>query len=270
MKVYCNGDLIEKQRLGEIFEPGFLFGWGVFEPLRVYGQSIPFLGEHVQRLNGALSMLGLDAVTIGWEKTIKDVIAENNVKDAYVRITAYKKRKGTGLLIYADSFTYYEDAIYEKGFTALISPYKRNSAELASKVKGLSYLQNRLSWFEAQKKQKDEALVLDEQGYIVGGSRSNLFVVKDSCLISPQGAFSGITRKAVLAIAKEKGIVVKEAPLRVEDLTYCSEAFITSALMEIMPLVECEGKKIGNGSPGELTRAVHSEYRKLVCAYTFL
>ena len=267
MKVYCNGELISRETISEVFEPGFLFGWGIFEPLRTYGGNIPFLGEHLKRLDRSLELLGIEKVELDWEKTIRDLLSENALDDAYVRITAYKKRKGTGLLIYADIFSYYTKETYEKGFDSLISSYKRNADEVSSKVKSLSYLQNRLSWLEAQKAKKGEALVLNQDDHLVGGSRSNLFIVKDTHIVTPSlesGAFDGVTRRAVMKITQDLNLAVKEEKIKMEDINSCEEAFLTSALMEVMPLIECEEKTIGDGKPGNSTLKILSEYRNAV------
>jgi len=266
MKVFVNGELKDRDSLAEIFEPGFLFGWGVFEPFRVYKGKIPFFNAHTQRLYRSLTLLGIEQTAVDWPAVVADLLSENKLEDAYVRITVYKKRKGTGAVAYADKFEYYTPKIYDKGFSAIISPYRREVNEINKKVKSLSYLQNRLSWFEAQKRKKDEALVLNSKGFLIGGSRSNIFLVKDGKIITPShecGAFSGITREAVLQISKEFNIEVSEEEITPKALFTCSEVFITSALMEIMPLVECEGRKIGEGVPGEITLKILSRYRSV-------
>jgi branched-subunit amino acid aminotransferase/4-amino-4-deoxychorismate lyase len=172
----------------------------------------------------------------------------------------------TGVIIYTDKFGYYPTETYEKGFNAIISPYKRNSQNPFYQIKSLSYLENRLSWYEAQKQNKDEALVLNEKENLVGGSRSNLFIVKNEEVLTPplaSGAFYGITRKAVIRALKISRIKVKEKDIAPEDLYSCEEAFLTSALLEIMPLVECEGKKIARGKPGEISLKVISVYKNM-------
>ncbi|MDD3296879.1 MAG: aminotransferase class IV [Candidatus Omnitrophica bacterium] len=267
MKVYCNGDIINKDQIKEIFEPGFLFGWGVYEPFRVYNRSISFLTEHIERLNSSLEKIGIEKVTLDWSKAIKDLLVENNLTDAYVRITAYKKRKGTGILIYADNFGYYKPETYNKGFSSVISPYKRNPQEVTSQIKSLSYLSNRLSWFSAQKVKKDEALVLNIEGGLAGGARSSIFLVKGNEIITPPsscGGFSSVTAKAVRKIAQYLGLTFKEEKVKIKDIYSCDEAFLTSALLEIMPLVECEQRPIGSGEPGSVTGKILEEYRKLL------
>ncbi|MBP7089170.1 MAG: aminotransferase class IV [Candidatus Omnitrophica bacterium] len=267
MKIYLNGDLTDKEKLEELLEPGFLFGWGVFETLRTYQTKIPFLAEHTKRLNNSLKLLGLEEAKQDWEKIIKNLLSINSLKDAYVRITAYKKRSTTGLIIYADKFSYYNATTYEKGMKALVSSQVRYPKDICSKVKSISYLQNRISWLEAQKAKKDEALLLNPERFLAGGSRSNLFLVRDKKIYTPlveDGAFDGITKRVIKDIAESLDLVVKEKSLTTKDLFNCEEAFITSTLMEVMPLVECNDKKIGKGIPGEITFKILSEYRKML------
>ena len=95
MKVYLNSKLIEKEDSSEIFEPGFLFGWGVFEPLRVYQGKVCFLKQHIERLESSLKLLDIEPVNLDWQKEINKLLKENNLSEAYLRITVYKKRKGT-------------------------------------------------------------------------------------------------------------------------------------------------------------------------------
>ena len=170
------------------------------------------------------------------------------------------------MIIYTDKFSYYTPQTYEKGFNSIVASQRRFKS-ICSKIKSLSYLENRSSWFQAQKAKKDEALVLNEQNILVGGSRSNLFLVKNKEIFTPSlesGAFCGVTRTAVIVLAKNLGFVVKEDNLSLDSLYSADEAFITSSLMEVMPLFECEDKKIGTGKPGEITLKLLTEYRKLL------
>jgi len=264
MKLYINGQIKENQT-PEIFEPGFLFGWGVFEPLRIYKGKIPFLENHTKRLNQSLELLGIEKISLDWESILKNLLKENNLEDAYARIAAYKKRKGTGVIIYVANFTYYTPETYNKGFKAIISTHKRDELDIASKVKSFSYLNNRLAWLEAQKQGADEALILNKQGFLVGGARSNLFLVSDKKILTPSlesGAFCGITRNIVIEIAKDSNISLEERGLTPDDAYNASEAFMTSSLMEVMPLIQLDENKIFEGSPGAITLKLLSEYRK--------
>jgi branched-chain amino acid aminotransferase len=267
MKIFCNGALVEKDTLSEVFEPGFLFGWGVFETLRAYQGKVPFLDSHIRRLNKGLSLLSIDAAQCDFKNTIGELLTINSLKDAYVRITAYKKRESTGVIIYVDKFGYYSASAYEKGFTGILSPYRRNAKNIFSQIKSLSYLENRMSWHWAQSADKDEALVLNEEGFLAGGARSNLFIVKDNEVITPSkacGALSGITRAVIIEALSTLKIPVKEQSVSADALFFCDEAFLTSSLLEVMPLVEYENKIIGNGKVGTITSTVLEKYRNLL------
>lgn len=269
MKVYANGSVVDKDRVSEVFEPGFLFGWGVFEVLRAYGREVPHLDLHMERLNKSLQLLGIEAPDTDFGKEIESLIETNNVDDAYIRITVYKKRKGSGVLIYADKFGYYPPEMYEKGFRAVISPYSRNSHGIFSRVKSLSYLENRMSWYQAQKAGCDEAVVLSLEGFLAGGARSNLFFVKGGEAFTPSlqdGAFDGVTRKIVIKILAGMGVKLHQEKIAVEQLFSCDEAFLTSSLLEVMPLVECEGKALGKSCPGKLALEVGRKYKQIIQA----
>ena len=163
-------------------------------------------------------------------------------------------------------FDYYTSEVYTKGFSAIVSPHKRDQNSINCKVKSLSYLENRLSWFEAQKRKKSEALVLNQRNEVAGGARSNLFLLREGDALTPSleaGAFEGITKREVMAILNDLDIEVKEKSLSTEDIFNCQEAFLTSSLLEVMPLVELEDKPIGKGTPGALTQKVHSRYKEL-------
>ena len=267
MKVYINGEFKDKDNLGDMFEPGFLFGWGVFEPLRVYAGKIVFLEEHIHRLNNSARMVSLDVPKIDWETVINQSVKENNLSDAYVRLSVYKKRKGTGIIVYADNFAYYGANAYHNGFSSTISIIRRDETDISCKVKTISYLNNRLAWAQAQGKGKDEALMINSRHHLSGGSRSNLFLINDDLIVTPRledGAFCGITRQIVMGILSAMDLKIKEKKISVDELMAAQEAFITSSLLEVMPLVSCDDKPIGNGKPGKITTSIHAKYKEKI------
>jgi branched-chain amino acid aminotransferase len=267
MKVFHNNQIVEKDSFADMFEPGFLFGWGVFETIRVYGKVVPFLELHIERLNKGIKLLGLEAVDFDFKAKIEELLKLNELDNAYIRITAYKKRKSTGIIIYADKFGYYGSSSYEKGFKAILSPYCRNARGVFSRIKSLSYVENRMGWFQAQKMDKDEALVSNLEGFLVGGARSNLFFVKGAKVITPSlshGAFPGITKQIMFKVIRDLCLEVKEDVVTTEDLFSCDEAFLTSSLLGVMPLVEYEGRSLGKGVSGEVTRGILSRYKKMI------
>jgi len=263
MKVYYDGCIVDREEVSEVFEPGFLYGWGVFEAMRVYQGKIPLIEKRINRLIQSAQVIGLNPEEIDYKKAVLKMLSANNLNNAYVRITLYKRRKQTGTLIYVDSLGYYPASLCGKGFSALISSYKRDPESLNSKIKSLSRLENQLAWNEAKNKNKGEALLFNRHGFLAGGSRSNVFLVKDSAVITPSlgcGAFNGITRAVVIELCKNKGINFLEKKITKNEIFSAEEAFITSSLLEVMPLIECDGINISDGSEGGITRMISSAY----------
>lgn len=268
MKVYLNGNLVKSESIEDLLEPGFLFGWGVFETVRVYKGKPAFLDEHLCRLKFGCTKVLIKFPEVDFAQEIKKLLLANSLlEDAYCRITLFKKRKSTGVSIYVSAFAYYTAKDYQKGFKAILAPFQRNSSYPLIGVKATSYLENRLAWAYAQKEKKDEAIFLNQDGFLAEGSRTNVFFVKEKKIFTPSlkcGLLAGITREKVIKAIKQLGLVLKEGKFSLEDLKKAEEAFLTSSLMEVMPLVEMDGKKIGLGSAGRVTLNILEKYRKLI------
>jgi len=150
---------------------------------------------------------------------------------------------------------------------AIASTIRRNSQSPLSRLKSTSYLESILARQEAREAGVDEALCLDEKGFLAEGSMSNIFLVADGRLKTPgydSGILPGITRQTVLELATKLGIDILECNIRLDELFQAQEAFFTGSLIEVMPLTEIEGKPIGSGKPGSVTRRLIEAYRRLV------
>ncbi len=267
MKIYLNGTYREKNEVKELLEPGFLFGWGVFETLRVYKGKPAFLDDHLERLKKGAETILLKFPDVDYAGTIRILLTENGLEDAYLRISLFKQRDETGTLIYVDRFTYYPEESYQKGCTLTVSPLRRHPESIYLKVKSISYLESRLAWAYAQEKKKDEAIFLSTDGSIQEGSRSNIFFVKHGAILTPSlacGILNGITRRQTIQIIKNLKLPLHEGTYTLSDLVGADEAFITSSLMEIMPVREVEGTAIGKGGAGRISLDLLQEYRQVV------
>ncbi len=268
MNVFLNNNLYAKEELSELLEPGFLFGWGVFETMRARNGNIVHQTEHLRRLEAGLKTLGIAVPDVDIPQTVVDLLAANDLcsTDAYIRITAYKKRKGTGCIIYTDRFGYYPPESYQRGFTAVLSGYPRGDREEFRAVKSLSYGYNRLAWLSAQEQGKDEALVVNNQGVVIGGARSNLFLVRGNEVVTPKkssaGFFCGIIQEKVCEVISQMSLPLTEREISPQDIKNSDEAFLTSSLLYVMPLVEFEGVPLSGGKPGEMTRRILERYRE--------
>ncbi len=263
MKLYSNGSFSSEGNPKELLEPGFLFGWGVFETIRVYQRKPAFLSEHVQRLEKSCRKLFLEFPDCCIPSILEKLLDENQLDDAYCRVTVYKRREGAGILIHVAPFAYYQSGESDQGVSAVIAPFRRYSANPFLGLKLISYCENRIAWRIAQDKKAEEALMLNENDFLTGGSRSSIFFVKDGVLCTPSlacGVFPGITRERVLAISKRIGLFCKEGEFKPEDLTKAQEVFLTSSLMEIMPLVYIQGCAFTAKNPGIWTKKLHSLY----------
>ena len=171
------------------------------------------------------------------------------------------------MLILAGHYQPYPKEVYEKGFRAVVSSIHRNSGSPISRLKSANYLESLLARQEARAAGVNEALCLNEKGFLAEASMSNIFLVVDDGLKTPapeSGILPGVTRQTVLELAGELGIGIVEGELEVEELWRAREAFLTGSLIEVMPLTEVDGSLIRDGRPGPVTRSLMDEYHRLV------
>ncbi|MBM3149864.1 MAG: hypothetical protein FJZ88_07570, partial [Chloroflexi bacterium] len=157
--------------------------------------------------------------------------------------------------------------VYQNGYKAVISSHRRNSQSPLSQIKSTCCLENVLAIQEAKASGFDEALILNEKGMLAEGSTCNIFMVKDRTLVTPtlqSGALPGITREAVLELARSLQIKAEEREVHPEELTQADEVFRTSSILEIMPITYLSEKPIGSGKPGPITQKIMSTYKELV------
>ncbi len=282
--IYLNGNLVLRTEAKlSPFNFGFLYGYGAFETMRSYNGSIFRLDSHLARLHQAAKTLGIayELSAFNLEKACHDVLKANDLSDARLRLTLTLGEgdiipspdtcSGITIFIAARKLTPIPAKTYQRGYKAILSSSRRNSCSPLAKLKTTSYLENFLARQEAKDAHVDEALLLNEKGFVCEGSRTNIFLVSCQMLITPSiesGALPGITREVVLELAKSLGIktLVKQAELG--ELLTATEAFLTSSTIEVMPLTRLDNKPVGSGKPGPVTRQLMSSYRKLVADAT--
>ena len=276
--VYLNGKLIPRSQTRiSALDYGFLYGYGLFETMRAYGGRVFRLDSHLNRLAQSARVLGISIEVLELKSAVMDTIQANKLSEARIRITV---SIGEGemtpdlstcnrptVLILAENYQPYPGRVYRKGFRAVVSVIRRNSQSPLSLLKSTSYLESILARQEARAAGVDEALCLNEKGFLAEGSMSNIFLVADGILKTPgceSGVLPGITRQTVLELAPKLGIDTLECDIRLDELFQAREAFFTSSLIEVMPLTEIGGKLIGSGRPGSVTKRFMAAYRKLV------
>jgi branched-chain amino acid aminotransferase len=283
--IYLNGRLTprSKARLSP-FDLGFLYGYGLFETMRAYQGHIFRLDRHLARLRHSAQSLGLTHSILNvvegrqsLEAACMETLEANKLQDARLRLTVSAGEgdmtpdpgtcSNSTVLVTAQNIVPLPPEKHESGFKAALSSVRRNSQSPLSQIKSTCYMENILARMAARAAGCDEAILLNEQGYLAEGSTTNIFLVNKGELITPSlenGVLPGITREAVLEIARATNIKTLERQVELKELIEAEEAFITNSILELMPLTWFDGKPIGTGKPGQLTRELLAAYRKLV------
>jgi len=283
--VYLNGQLKHRfeARLSP-FDHGFLYGYGLFETMRAYDGHIFRLDSHLTRLGCSAESVGLTHSILTTEEGKQSLKAAclatleaNELRDARVRLTVsagegdMTPETGTGseptVLITARKLDPLPPEKYVTGFKAVVSFLRRNSQSPLSRLKSTCYMENILARTAARATGYDEAIFLNEQGYLAEGSTTNIFLVSNGELITPSfesGVLPGITREAVLEMARNLNIKATERWVELRELIEAEQAFLTNSILELVPLVSVEGRPIGSGKPGKVTGDLLFAYRKLV------
>jgi branched-chain amino acid aminotransferase len=211
---------------------------------------------------------------------IKAVIATlraNKLRNAYIRLVVTRGEGDLGLdprkcpkptiFIIADKIALYPERFYKEGLQIVTVPTPRNINEaLNPQIKSLNYLNNILAKIEATNAGAEEAIMLNSQGYVAECTGDNIFIVKTGALFTPPtyaGILKGITRGAVLDLARKADIQTKEDMLTRHDLFNADECFLSGTAAEIIPVVRIDGRTIGSGSPGRITLKLLADFRKL-------
>jgi len=282
LKVYVNGNFVpQEQAVTSIYDHGFLYGDGVFEGIRAYNGRVFRLDEHIDRLYDSASALMLDIPLSkdGMKEAILETLRVNGLTDAYIRpiisrgigdlgLDPRKCEKPNVFIISQPWDAMYGD-LYEDGLTAVTVTVRRNAPEsLSPNIKSLNYLNNILAKIEANYKGGDEAIILDVRGNISEGSGDNIFVVKNDIIETPpvMNNLRGITRAAAIEIAHDLGYTVNETDLGLFDLYTADEIFVTGTAAEVAPITVVDGRAVGDGSVGRITKALMQGFKRLTQA----
>jgi len=279
-RVWLNGRLVAAERARvPAFDYGFLYGLGLFETMRACDAKVFRLERHLQRLAEGAHVLGLPPLPSDdvLRAAVSETLAANGLRDARVRLTVTAGpgaplpdpstcHKPTVLLV-ARPHTQQATA----GCRALIASFPTNSASPLTRLKSTCYAPYLLARQKARARGLDEALLLNERGELAECSTSNLFLLKDGALLTPDvpsGVLPGVTREAVLELATALGMRAREERLSLDALWGCDEAFVTNSLIGIVPLLAVDGRALGAGGSGETTIRLFRAYEQLVRAET--
>src|SRR6185436_7528587 len=278
MRIYVDGRLYGKDDARiSVFDHGFLYGDGVFEGIRVYEGCVFRLKEHLQRLYASAKSLALE-IPLSYEEmrqAVLDTVAANEARDAYIRLVVSRGAGDLGIdpsncakptvVIIVGGIKLYPPELHEKGVTLVTSSLRRIPLDsLDPRIKSLNYMNNILAKIEAKRAGAHEAVLLNHQGMIAECSADNLFLVTRGVLQTPDlihGALPGITRACVLELAASLGIPAVQCALAMHDVYNADEAFVTGTGAEVVAAVSADGRTIGDGRPGPITRKLVEAFR---------
>ncbi len=279
MKIWLNDRLVdEKEAKISVFDHGLLYGDGVFEGIRIYSGKIFELDAHIRRLYESAKVIRLE-IPLSRQKLVEvtqECVKANNVVDGYIRLVVTRGVGTLGLnpfvckdsqvFIIAGSIQLYPEELYEKGLKVISAATIRNHPlSVPPQVKSLNYLNNILAKIEALDRNVPEAIMYNHEGYVAEATGDNVFIVRDGIIYTPPvqaGSLTGITRGVVIRLAKKEGLTVVEKNLTRFDLYVCDELFLTGTAAEVIGVVDVDGRVIGDGKPGPITRLLREKFYK--------
>ena len=280
LKIYIDGKLYDKEDAKiSVYDHGFLYGDGVFEGIRSYGGKVFRLAEHLDRLWDSAKAIWLEVPISKQQmaKAIEDTLAVNGIEDGYIRVVVTRGAGTLGLdpnrcsspqvIVIADLISLYPEELYREGLEIVtVSVMRNHPAALSPRIKSLNYLNNILAKIEGLQAGCMEALMLNHKGEVAECTGDNLFLVRRQRLLTPPneaGILEGITRDAVIGLARGMDIEVAEVPLTKHDVYIADECFLTGTAAEVVPVVKVDSRTIGEGVPGPITRELMTRFREL-------
>jgi branched-chain amino acid aminotransferase len=280
-KIYINGKFFDKADARiSVYDHGLLYGDGVFEGIRVYDGKVFRLPQHVERLYDSARSIYLEIPLSRQQMAdaIERTVQVNQKQNGYIRVVVTRGAGSLGLdprkttdpqvIVIVDDITMYPPELYENGMEIVTAPTIRNHPNaLNPRIKSLNYLNNIMAKVEGVRAGCLEALMLNHKGEVAECTGDNIFLVKHGILKTPPtdaGILEGVTRNAVLELARAADIPVQETALTRHDVYAADECFLTGTAAEVIAVIKCDGRVIGNGKPGPITRQLRERFHTLV------
>ena len=281
LKVWMDGELVaaEEARIS-VYDHGLLYGDGVFEGIRTYQGKVFRLDKHLERLYKSAEAIQLVIPYTPQQlgTAIYETMKANGQSGAYIRLVVTRgvgdlgvdpsTAKRPTVFIITDKISLYPQQMYKKGMSIITAKTIRTPPQsLSPQVKSLNYLNNILAKIEASDAGVPEAVMLNYEGYVAECTGDNIFIVRDAKLLTPRvdsGILEGITRDCVIELASQNGIQVEQTSLLPEDLYGADECFLTGTAAEIVPVTKIDGRVIGTGPPGPITKSLIQSFHEHV------
>lgn len=273
--VYIDGKFYDKREDAKIsvWDHGFLYGDGIFEGIRVYDGKVFKFDDHLKRLFDSAKTLQIK-IPHSYDE-LKEITLETirrtGEKDCYIRLVISRGMGDLGLdpnkcpkatvVIIVDKIALFPAELYDAGVKVIIASTRKNFMEAVNPmVKSCNYLNNIMARMEASHAGVSEAIMINVHGYVTEGTADNIFVVKDGVLLTPPsaaGILVGVTRNVIMDLALKMNIPLKETMLTSHELYIADEIFLSGTAAEMIPVIEVDGRVVGDGVPGPI-------YRKLL------
>lgn len=279
MKIYIDGKFYDRKDAKiSVYDHGLLYGDGVFEGIRVYHGKVFKLKAHVERLFDSAKAIGIK-VPASQRDVAKAIVETVKLSPGceYLRPIITRGEGNLGLdprkcekpsiIIIADTISLYPKECYEIGLNvATVGTMRNHPAATNARVKSLNYLNNVMARMEATLSNCQEALMLNHKGEISECSGDNIFLVKKGEIYTPSidaGILDGITRGCVIHLARKHNIVVHQCALSRFDVYTAEECFLTGTAAEIVPVATVDGRAIGTGKAGPVTKKLLGFFKEM-------
>jgi len=280
LQIYLDGQIVpQEQAKISVFDHGLLYGDGVFEGIRAYSGRVFRLEQHLDRLYAGAHTIMLN-IPLSKQEMAEAVCATcraNDIRDGYIRLVVTRGVGDLGLdprkcptasvFIIAAQIALYPDKFYDQGLEMITCATRRVSPDaLDPALKPLNYLNNIMAKIETIHANVPEGIMLSAEGYVAECTGDNLFLVTGAGLVTPPlyvGNLAGITRGAIIELARAEGLSVREDLFRTHDVYKADEAFLTGTAAEVVPAVKVDGRLIGDGKPGPVTALLRQRFQEL-------
>ena len=278
---YVNGVFLAKDEAKiSVYDHGYLYGDGIFEGIRAYGGRIFRLEQHLDRLydSARFLMLEVPLARDQMREAIVETVRRSGLRDAYIRPVISRgvgdlgldprKCKTATVVIIVDTIQLYPKEAYERGLRAVTATTRKTRPDaLSPQAKTLNYLNNIMARMEANQAGADEAIMLTGDGYVSECTADNFFIIRRGEIWTAPpflGILKGVTREAVMALARALEIPAFERVFTLHDVYTADECFLTGTGAELGPVVEVDARPIGTGRPGPITLRLGQAFRELV------
>jgi len=280
VSIFLNGEFLDNRdkALVPLYDHGLLYGDGIFEGIRAYNGRIFRMQDHIDRLyhSARAIMLEIPYTKDELSEILLETVRRTGLDEAYIRLIVSRGPGDLGIdprkcpkpavYIIAGGIALYPKEKYAKGLRATIASTRRNRPDcLNPQVKTLNYLNNILAKIEAIQSGVDEAIMLNDSGYVAEGAADNVWVYLEGTLCTPPthvGILDGITRKVMMELCEENAIPWREKNMVVHDLIRADEIFLCGTGAELIPVVEIDGRVIGSGKPGPIFERMLGLFRE--------